>query len=134
VASPVIRQASLHVPLPIILRFYVWLFILLYGVYLWAVIFHHESLFGSSSEGRNLALVILCSLNALAFLVTHWSVTAKARMTCYEVKDPFKAKVIRVIPEKHHGAGALCEIKRQIILDEEDNMVGSVMKTCRTSL
>lgn len=103
---------------------YVWPFAFLYAAYAYAVLFHHDAIFGAA-EGRNLALVILGSLNALVLLATQWSVTAKAWLTCYTVTDPFKAGVIRVIPGKHHGKGALCELGTQTIVDEEDGKVGA---------
>ncbi|KAI9031163.1 hypothetical protein DFJ74DRAFT_654815 [Hyaloraphidium curvatum] len=58
-------------------------------------------------------------MHALVFLSTHWSVTAKAWMTCLTTVDPLRAKLIRVIPHRHHGSGALCEIETQTIPDEE---------------
>lgn len=122
VASRHIKAASLHSPLPFSARLYVWPFGLLYVAYAYAVISHDiDTIFGGS-EGRNLALVILGSLNVLALLLTHWSVTLKAWMTCYSVSDPYWAKLIRVIPDKHHGKGELCEIKRQTVLDDETGM------------
>ncbi|KAF9585540.1 hypothetical protein BGW38_001911 [Lunasporangiospora selenospora] len=47
------------------------------------------------------------------FLSCQWSVSIKAALTCKKETDPAKASIIRIIPDKHRGLGALCDLHHE---------------------
>ncbi|KAI8619686.1 hypothetical protein BC830DRAFT_1201927 [Chytriomyces sp. MP71] len=57
-----------------------------------------------------LALILAIATHVLSLLVCQWSVNAKAALTCKSESDPHTAKLIKIIPGAHQGAGALCSI------------------------
>ncbi|KAJ3027019.1 UNVERIFIED_CONTAM: hypothetical protein HDU68_004637 [Siphonaria sp. JEL0065] len=110
VASKVIRLATLHSPAPVLHHTYSVPFSIVYLVWGYLYFFQYDELFGSH-EFAMLTLILVLASNVLALLVCQWSVNAKAAMTCKEEKDPRTAKLIKIIPAAHQGAGALCPIE-----------------------
>ncbi|ORY38145.1 hypothetical protein BCR33DRAFT_754574 [Rhizoclosmatium globosum] len=114
VASKVIEVATLHSPLPVIQHAYSLPFSVVYVAWAYVYFFQYEELLGSK-EFSMLTLILALAANVLALLVCQWSVNAKAWLTCKEEKDPKTAKIIKIIPAAHQGAGALCPIEEMKI-------------------
>ncbi|KAJ3194964.1 hypothetical protein HDU82_002272, partial [Entophlyctis luteolus] len=122
---PAIARASLHNPLPIARHLYSFPFAVIYVLWLYAYLALYDELFGSK-EFAMFTLILAIAGNVLALLSCQWSVSAKAFLTCnevrlsgknaaegqqvFQVKDPAAAKLIKIIPAPHQGAGALCPI------------------------
>ncbi|KAF9340586.1 hypothetical protein BGZ91_001256 [Linnemannia elongata] len=49
----------------------------------------------------------------MLFLTCQWSVSIKASLTCRKETDVKKATIIRIIPDKHRGLGALCDLHHE---------------------
>ncbi|KAJ3051115.1 hypothetical protein HK097_007915 [Rhizophlyctis rosea] len=118
VASKVVARASLLVPLPLERRIYVWPSAILYATWFYVYLFQYDTLLGSS-EVAGLTFTLCIAAHALSFLVCQWSVAARASLTCRTVTDPYQAEAIMVIPIAHNGAGAVCDIHRTVLKDEQ---------------
>ncbi|KAI8866746.1 P-type ATPase [Ramicandelaber brevisporus] len=111
VRSRSIVRTSLHVKLPFWQRLYTWPFALLYPIWLNVYLRQYERYLGSA-EFTFLSLGGLITLNILAMLACQWSVDVKTMFTCQSVNDPYEAEVIKVIPDKHRGMSAICQLER----------------------
>ncbi|KAG0290756.1 hypothetical protein BGZ96_005796 [Linnemannia gamsii] len=49
----------------------------------------------------------------MLFLTCQWSVSVKASLTCRKETDIKKATIIRIVPDKHRGLGALCDLHHE---------------------
>lgn len=114
VQSKSIKDASLHVKLPMNRHAYGYPFIPFYIIWLYLVMFHYNSLFGSI-EAVYVTLIGVATIHALVFLICQWSISVKAKLTCKNANDPREANVIKVIPTTNHGSGAFCDIKKSVI-------------------
>ncbi|KAI9339089.1 hypothetical protein BDR26DRAFT_862609 [Obelidium mucronatum] len=114
VASKVVRLATLHSPVPLLRHTYSVPFSIVYVLWAYAYFALYDQVFGSK-EFAMLTLILALAGNVLALLVCQWSVNAKAAMTCKEEKDPRTAKLIKIIPAAHQGAGALCPIEEMTV-------------------
>ncbi|KAJ3398723.1 hypothetical protein HDU80_008630 [Chytriomyces hyalinus] len=109
VQSHSIAVSSLHNPLPFIQHLYFAPFVAIYAGWAYVYFALFESVFGSN-EFAMLSLILLLAANALALLLCQWSVGARAFLTCGKEVDPFKAKLIQIVPTPHNGAAAMCPI------------------------
>jgi len=114
VQSKAIKDASLHIKLPINRHAYGYPFIPFYCIWLYLIMFHYKSVFGSI-EAAYVSLIGVATVHALVFLICQWSISAKAKLTCKSASDPKVANVIKVIPIANHGSGAFCDIKRSVV-------------------
>jgi len=114
VQSKAIKDASLHVKLPIGRHAYGYPFVPVYCVWLFLVLFYYKSVFGSI-EATYVSLIAVASVHALVFLICQWSISIKAKLTCKPASDPKVADVIKVIPITNHGSGAFCDIKKSTV-------------------
>ncbi|KAI9002348.1 hypothetical protein BC832DRAFT_561305 [Gaertneriomyces semiglobifer] len=112
IASKTVAEASLHVRTPSEWHLYGYPFAVVYAFWFYLNFFRFEQVFGGSPEFARLALILMASLHALAFLVCQWSVRINVKMTCRKETDPYKATKIMVIPTVHNGAGAIADIQR----------------------
>ncbi|KAJ3085284.1 hypothetical protein HK102_000140 [Quaeritorhiza haematococci] len=118
VASKAVQSASLHVPLPIEWHIYAYPFALPYSIWFYIYLVKYDDWLGSS-EFATLSFMLVAALNALAFLICQWSVSAKALLTCRKESDPHKAAVIKIIPASHQGSGAICKLERTVVVAED---------------
>lgn len=79
--SKAIKDASLHIKLPFKKHAYGYPFIPLYCIWLYLILFHYKSLFGSV-EAAYVTLIALATIHALVFLMCQWSISVKAKLTC----------------------------------------------------
>lgn len=114
VQSKAIKDSSLHVKLPLKRHAYGYPFIPFYCIWLYLILFHYNSLFGSI-EAAYVTLIAIGTIHALVFLICQWSISIKAKLTCKLVTDPRVANVIKIIPITNHGSGAFCDIKRSVV-------------------
>ncbi|KAI9204679.1 uncharacterized protein BJ171DRAFT_505077, partial [Polychytrium aggregatum] len=118
VDEPTIQHATLHTPRPIEQHIYTTPSLVLYAVWLYLYLYKYEQFMGSR-EFTLLSFLLCLALHALAFLICQWSVELKAFLTCTRESDPFKAKVISVIPTVHNGQSAMCPIESAVIKTAE---------------
>ncbi|KAG0356925.1 hypothetical protein BG005_004114 [Podila minutissima] len=112
VQTKLIKASSLHSRLPRSQHAYVWPFVFLYPAWTFIYLFRYDEWI-RSEEITFVTLGSLLTLNSLLFLTCQWSVSIKASLTCKKESDPTKANVIRIIPEQHHGLGALCDLHHE---------------------
>ncbi|KAG0089409.1 hypothetical protein BGZ93_009872 [Podila epicladia] len=112
VQTKLIKASSLHSRLPRSQHAYVWPFVFLYPAWTFIYLFRYDEWI-RSEEITFITLGSLLTFNSLLFLTCQWSVSIKASLTCKKESDPTKANVIRIIPEQHHGLGALCDLHHE---------------------
>ncbi|KAK9450721.1 uncharacterized protein V1518DRAFT_411526 [Limtongia smithiae] len=110
VPNPGVDEASLHDPLPIVFRTFIWPFFFLYPTFGYFYFYRYEE-YINGSEWTFVFLGTIISFQTLLWLMTHWSVNIKATFTSYKATDPTKAKLIRVMPTANAGQPAICELK-----------------------
>lgn len=84
VSSPLIRQITLYNPLPRLAHAYIFPFVPLYAIFATIYFFYYDKYIGSE-EWTFLYFGSLITLNALAWLSVHWSVTLRALFTATRV-------------------------------------------------
>jgi len=111
VDSDEIAKLSLHRPIPTEFHIYTFPFLALYPIWAYAYFVKYDQ-WVKSEEWTFVFSVLLVTGHALSFLVTRWSVTAKALITSVNVNKIEEAEVARIIPHAHKGEGSLVPIKR----------------------
>lgn len=109
--SPDIARVTLHRRIPTELHIYAVPFAALYPVWFFGYFFMYDQWF-KSEEWTFIFTVALLAGHALSFLVTRWSINARALITCLSAKSIDDAQVIRVIPHEHRGEGELVKLER----------------------
>ncbi|KAF3915613.1 hypothetical protein ABW21_db0208102 [Orbilia brochopaga] len=111
VDHPQIARATLHNPLPLYLKFYVWPFFFLYPLF-GAIYFPQETYdkYIHGSEFTFLYLGGIVCLQTLLWLSCQWNVNIKTLFTTRAASDVFSAKLIKVIPVENSGKSEICEI------------------------
>ncbi|KAG0244727.1 hypothetical protein BGX31_008616 [Mortierella sp. GBA43] len=112
VQTKLVAASSLHSKLPRVQHAYVWPFFFLYPAWAFIYLFRYDEWI-KSEEITFVTLGSLLTINALLFLTCQWSVSIKASLTCKKETDPAKATIIRIIPDKHRGLGALCDLHHE---------------------
>lgn len=111
VKSPDIARVTLHRRIPLEWHIYTTPFALLYPIWLYGYFYKYDDWF-RSEEWTFVYTVLLIAGHSLSFLVTRWSIGAKALITCVKAKSIDEAEIIRVIPLPHKGEGELVPISR----------------------
>ncbi|KAE8220877.1 hypothetical protein CF319_g5661 [Tilletia indica] len=111
VESDEIAWLTLHRPIPHEFRVYAFPFLALYPVWAYAYFLKYDT-WVKSEEWTFVFSVLLVTTHALSFLVTRWSVSAKALITSVNAKGIEDGEVARIIPHAHKGDGELVPIKR----------------------
>ncbi|KAK7203656.1 cation transporting ATPase [Myxozyma melibiosi] len=109
VPNPGVEDASLHDPLPFVLRTYIWPFFFLYPAFGYFYFLRYEE-YINGSEWTFVYLGTIISFQALLWLMTHWSVNVLTLFTTVKATDPKKAKLIRVIPIANAGQSMVCKL------------------------
>ncbi|KAG0300168.1 hypothetical protein BGZ97_003362 [Linnemannia gamsii] len=112
VQTKLIKTSSLHSRLPRIQHAYAWPFLFLYPAWAFIYFFKYDEWI-KSEEITFVTLGLLLTTNAMLFLTCQWSVSVKASLTCRKETDVKKATIIRIIPDKHRGLGALCDLHHE---------------------
>ncbi|PWN52150.1 endoplasmic reticulum Ca-transporting P-type ATPase [Violaceomyces palustris] len=113
VQSPQIASVTLHKRIPFHLHLYVLPFLTLYPVWAYAYFLRYDE-WVRSEEWTFVFTVTLITSHALSFLVTKWSVAAKAKITCLNVSSLEDAEVVRINPHPHKGEGEMVDIHRTV--------------------
>ncbi|PWN92733.1 putative SPF1-P-type ATPase [Acaromyces ingoldii] len=111
VQSPDIARVSLHRRIPVEWHLYVAPFLALYPVWAYAYFVKYDTWI-KSEEWSFIYTVSLIAGHALSFLVTRWSIGAKALITCVSAKSLAEAQVVRIIPHPHKGEGEIVPLSR----------------------
>lgn len=110
-----VQSASLHNPLPIYLRLYVWPFTILWPIFL--AIYLDQDRYDDYIDGQEWTFVWVATiscLQALSWLSTKWSVHFDTRFTCTKADSVEDANLIKIMPAVNSGAPAICKIDREI--------------------
>ena len=111
VHSPEIERASLHIAIPWYTHLYGLPFLAFYPLLAYAYFVKYDQWL-VSEEWTFLACTLLGAGHALSFLVTKWSIAAKALTTCVNAKGLDDAELVRVHPLPHKGEGAIVRLDR----------------------
>lgn len=102
---------------------YVWPFAsMLYPVFFYVYFYHYDTYLGSE-EWTFVALGSVITLHAMTFLVCQWSVDVKALFTCVKETDVRKAAVIKIVPFRYQGKGAIIELEHSKSLDNTEDEI-----------
>lgn len=104
--SPDIARISLHVPVPAWQHIYVFPFVFLYPLYLYAYTVAYDDWI-KSEEWTFVFTVALVTSHALSYLSTRWSMAIKAWVTTKQVHELSQASIVRVFPHTHRGEGEM---------------------------
>ncbi|KDN43683.1 putative SPF1-P-type ATPase [Tilletiaria anomala UBC 951] len=111
IQSPDIASITLHKRVPLIWHLYGIPCLSLYPLYLYTYFAKYDE-WVKSEEWTFIYTLGLFGGHALSFLVTRWSIKAKALITCRSASSLKEAEVVRVIPIAHKGEGELVPLKR----------------------
>ncbi|PWZ02649.1 putative SPF1-P-type ATPase [Testicularia cyperi] len=111
IQSPEIASVTLHKRIPLHLHLYVLPSLSLYPIWAYAYFVKYDD-WVRSEEWTFVFTVALISGHALSFLVTKWSIAAKALTTCVRAKGFQDAELVRVYPLAHKGEGAIVPLRR----------------------
>ncbi|KAK5086529.1 putative cation-transporting ATPase 1 [Lithohypha guttulata] len=109
-----VQRASLHNPLPIYLRLYVWPFTILWPIF--CALYFDQDRYDDYIDGQEWTFVwvaTISSLQALAWLSTKWSVNLDTAFTCVKASSVDDASLIKIIPIENSGAAGICKIERE---------------------
>ncbi|KAJ9655806.1 putative cation-transporting ATPase 1 [Neophaeococcomyces mojaviensis] len=110
-----VQRASLHNPLPIYLRTYIWPFTILWPIFL--ALYLDQDRYDDYIDGQEWTFVWVATiscLQALTWLSTKWSVNIDTVFTCTKAKSVEDARLIKVIPIVNSGAAGMCKIDREV--------------------
>ncbi|CAN6644395.1 endoplasmic reticulum transmembrane helix translocase [Trichomonascus vanleenenianus] len=119
VPNPMILEADLHNPLPLVARPYVWPFIALYPAFGYVYSVHYEE-YINGSEWTFVFLGTIVSLQVLLWLMPFWNVKIRTAFTTKKAPSIEGASLIRVIPTANNGSPEICEIQRINTKDHEE--------------
>ncbi|WFD28830.1 putative cation-transporting ATPase 1 [Malassezia nana] len=119
VQSDEIASVTLHRKRPVQYHVYALPFLSLYPVLYYAYHVKYDEWL-RSEEWTFLYTVLLLSLHALSYLVTHWDVRAKALITTTSVSAIDMADCVRVLPHPHKGDGEMLPLTRVVRQGERD--------------
>lgn len=109
--SPDIARISLHRRIPLEWHLYVIPFLSLYPIWAYGYFVKYDT-WVKSEEWTFVFSVALLAGHALSFLVTRWSIGAKAFITCRNVSSINETELIRIFPHAHKGEGDMVKIER----------------------
>ncbi|KAK9453271.1 hypothetical protein V1511DRAFT_89513 [Dipodascopsis uninucleata] len=109
VPNPGVAEATLHDRLPVFLKTYIWPFFFLYPLFGYFYFLRYEE-YINGSEWTFVFLGSIISLQALLWLMTHWSVGIETLFTAKSASNPETAKLIKVIPAANAGQPSVCNI------------------------
>lgn len=110
-----VQRSSLHNPLAIYLRLYIWPFTILWPIFL--TLYLDQDRYDDYIDGQEWTFVwvatITC-LQSLTWLSTKWSVNFDTYFTCTKADSVEDAQLIKIIPAVNSGAAAICKIDREV--------------------
>ena len=109
-----IQDATLHNPLPLYLRLYIWPFTILWPAFL--AVYLNEDRYDDYIDGQEWTFVwvaTIFTLQSLAWLSTKWSVNAATSIETTKAKTVREASLIKVIPIINSGSPSICKLERE---------------------
>jgi manganese-transporting P-type ATPase len=109
-----VQSASLHNPLPLFLRLYVWPYTILWPIFL--AFYLSEELYDEYIDGQEWTFVwvaTIFSLQSLTWLMTKWNVNLDTTFTTTKANSVETAELIKVVPIVNSGAPAICKLERE---------------------
>ncbi|KAK5091907.1 putative cation-transporting ATPase 1 [Exophiala xenobiotica] len=110
-----VQRASLHNPMPIYLRLYIWPFTILWPIFL--ALYLDQDRYDDYIDGQEWTFVWVATiscLQALAWLSTKWSVNLDTSFTCTKASSVEDASLIKIIPAVNSGAAGISKIEREV--------------------
>ena len=109
-----IQSASLHNPLPVFLRAYIWPFTVLWPIFF--AIYLDEDRYDDYIDGQEwtfVYVVTIITLQSLTWLSTKWSVHMRTTLTTTKAARLDDAQLIKVVPVANSGASGICKLERE---------------------
>ncbi|KIX04148.1 uncharacterized protein Z518_07702 [Rhinocladiella mackenziei CBS 650.93] len=109
-----IYAASLHNPLPLFLKAYVWPFTILWPIFL--AFYFNEDLYDEYIDGQEWTFVwmaTIITLQSLTWLSTKWNVNLDTTFTTRNATNVEDAELIKIIPMVNSGAPAICKLEKE---------------------
>src|SRR5271154_6909743 len=103
-----VQSASLHNPLPLLLRLYVWPYTILWPIFL--AFYFSDELYDEYIDGQEWTFVwvaTIFSLQSLTWLMTKWNVNLDTAFTTTKANSLETAELIKVVPIVNSGAPAI---------------------------
>ncbi|KIV98042.1 hypothetical protein PV10_01734 [Exophiala mesophila] len=122
-----VLSASLHNPLPIYLKTYVWPFTILWPIFL--AFYLDEDRYDEYIDGQEWTFVwvaTITTLQSLAWLATKWNVNIRTAFTTSKASRVQDAELIKVIPIVNSGSPAIVKLER-----EEDGRISFLFQKRR---
>jgi cation-transporting ATPase 13A1 len=116
VDDALIQRASLHTPLPLTLRLYVWPFLILWPIFFAFYLSpeRYDTYIGGQ-EWTFVFSVAIGSLQILIWLTTKWSVQLKSIIAAVRANDLRSATLIKIVPVANAGKAQICILFREVI-------------------
>ncbi|KIW41344.1 uncharacterized protein PV06_06911 [Exophiala oligosperma] len=108
-----IQSASLHNPLPVYLKAYVWPFTILWPIFL--AFYLSEDLYDEYIDGQEWTFVWIATvttLQSLTWLSTKWNVNLDTTFTTTKATKVENAQLIKVIPIINSGSPSICKLEK----------------------
>jgi manganese-transporting P-type ATPase len=111
-----IKAATLHNPLPLFAHTYIWPFLLVWPVFFSYYLSNERyATYIGAQEWTFVWSGTIITFQALAWLVTKWSVDLNALFTSTKVKNAKEAQLIKVHPIENAGAAEICKLERDTV-------------------
>jgi manganese-transporting P-type ATPase len=116
-----VKQVSLHIPLPTFVHGYFLPFIVLYGAWLYAWIF----IYGIDQylEAGFIVLATIALIQILVSLSCYWSVHVRTFLTCAKEPNPLVAVYAKVVPTPNNGSSKLVKLQKERVSFENGIMI-----------
>ncbi|KAK6202685.1 P-type ATPase [Scheffersomyces amazonensis] len=118
VDNPVIQNAQLLVPKPLLFRPYVWPFTIIYPICLQIYLNHYDT-YIVGKEWTFVYSITVISLNLLFWLMPHWNININSSFNYSSVKTIEEASYVKITPAPNSGVGEICKIIRETFHDGE---------------
>lgn len=109
-----VDSASLHNPLSVFLKTYIWPFTILWPIFF--AFYLNEDLYDDYIDGQEWTFVYVATivtLQSLTWLSTKWSVNMKTTFTTTKARSVQDAQLIKIIPVVNSGAAAICKLDKE---------------------
>jgi cation-transporting ATPase 13A1 len=123
VSSPLVSRLTLHNPLPRWAHAYVLPFVPLYAAF-GAIYFCRYDEYIGSEEWTFVFFGSLLTLNALAWLCVHWSVSLRALFTTTTARSIDTASLVKVHPGPNQGKAEICRLEHVTVQDSDARWFG----------
>lgn len=109
-----VESASLHSPLPLLARAYIWPFLVIWPAFL--SVYLSAERYDTYIAGEEWTFVwtgTIVTLQSLFWLMTKWNINLDALFTTSKAKNVESAQLIKVVPVTNAGSAEICPLIRQ---------------------